>query len=258
MRWLGLTLVAAALVAMAAGDGMAQLREESPNARAKAERSKKAKKKAKKPKKSARDKARSATKTPAVEAEPTATGHAAPDGAVQFVVKSSPRGAEISVDGTEVGVAPVRVTARRGRRVISAKLAGHVDAATTVEVEQGLGFMVFSLAPEGRGAKLVRDEPAERASPAKRSGFGTDSMNHGKAMQEARFALKRGDHAAALRYADTALASKPDDQEAQMIATIAACGTGDRKRAERTLPARRGSYRDVSIKRCKRLGVTLP
>jgi len=77
-------------------------------------------------------------------------------------------------------------------------------------------------------------------------------------MTDARASLKSGDHAKALGYAEAALSKKSDDPEADMIATIAACGLGDTSRAKQHLPSKRGSYREIAIKRCDRLGIQLP
>lgn len=240
-------VVAAAALAVTAGEGLAQERGATGGPAAKVEPKKK---------RSSTKKPRKPTKAAPETSEPAAPAKAVGDGDVEFIIKTLPRGATITVDGAALGESPLRVRARRGRRVISAKLTGHMEAATTVEIERGLGYLVFSLAPAAPAKKPAVSSTAT-AEP-KRSGFGTPKVAHGEAMQKARFALKRGDHDEALRYAEAALASKPNDQEALMIATISACGVGDASRAKRTLPAKRGSYREVSITRCGRLGVSLP
>jgi len=181
-----------------------------------------------------------------------------PGDEIEFTVKSSPRGAAIEIDGVSFGVAPVKVRSRTGRRVVSAKLAGYADAATTIQVDRGLGYVVFSLAREAQPAKVADKGSDPPSSGGATSGFGTKKISYSEAMQKARMSLKREDYAAALRYAQAALASKPDDGEAKMIATISSCGTGDGGAAKRYLPQGRGSYREISITRCGRLGISLP
>lgn len=246
-------LAMAVAMTVASGAGLAQERGGSAGSSKKVERKKVERKKKRSDGKSPRKEVESAR----AKDEPPA--QAVGEGDVEFIVKTLPRGATIIVDGAQLGEAPLRVRARRGRRVISARLKGHVEAATTVEIGEGIGYLVFSLAPTAaadKPAPVASDRPA--VPDTKRGGFGAPKMKHADAMQQARFALKRGEHADALRYAEAALASVPDDQEALMIATIAACGVGDAPRAKRSLPAKRGSYREVSITRCGRLGVALP
>ncbi|RMH39044.1 MAG: PEGA domain-containing protein [Deltaproteobacteria bacterium] len=179
---------------------------------------------------------------------------AAPAGEVTVEIRSVPRGADIWVDGRKVGVAPVTARVRPGRRVFRATLAGHVRADTTLVVEPNMGYLVFSLAREPtRPAAVAGGE--RPAPPPARAPAGRD---YDRAMLDARLALRRERYRDALGHAQAALAAKPGDPEAQMIATIAACGVGDAARARRTLPAARGSYREVSIARCRALGVTLP
>jgi hypothetical protein len=42
-----------------------------------------------------------------------------------------------------------------------------------------------------------------------------------------------------------------------MVATIAACGMGQRPKALAHLPKERGSFREVSLSRCFKLGLNL-
>ncbi len=173
---------------------------------------------------------------------------------VEIDVRSQPRGATIVVDGERVGKAPVKVRVPTGRRVISAKLSGHVTARTTVKATSGMGFMVFSLARE---TVATAPKVANKKDKRRSSGFGTSKLSHKDAMNKARMSLKAGKHSDALEYAEGALSKKSSDPEAKMIATIAACGVGDKSRAKQHLPRKRGSYREIAIKRCDRLGIQL-
>lgn len=205
----------------------------------------------KKDKKHKKPKRTKKVKKPKLKSSGTRTGSMS---YVEIDVRSQPRGATIVVDGERVGKAPVKVRVPTGRRVISAKLSGHITARTTVKATSGMGFMVFSLAREtATKAPKVANKKDKRRS----SGFGASKLSHKDAMNKARMSLKAGKHSDALKYAEGALSKKSSDPEAKMIATIAACGVGDKSRAKQHLPRKRGSYREIAIKRCDRLGIQL-
>jgi hypothetical protein len=174
---------------------------------------------------------------------------------VELDVRSYPRGASIVVDGEKVGTAPAKVRVPTGRRVLEMRLSGYAEARTTIKVEPGMGYLLVSLARES--SRKVAAAPKHDDKPSS-TGFGAVKMDHGDAMVKARRSLKQGDHSDAYKYAQAALASKPADSEAQMIATIASCGLHESSQAKRHLPGKQGSYREIAIKRCSRLGIDLP
>lgn len=74
------------------------------------------------------------------------------------------------------------------------------------------------------------------------------------AVTSAKNAIKAKQYREALRYAESALAARPGDAEAQMFATIAACGLGNVSKARAHLPRSRSSYRDIALERCTNMG----
>jgi serine/threonine protein kinase len=74
------------------------------------------------------------------------------------------------------------------------------------------------------------------------------------ALTSAKNAIKAKQYREALRFAESALAARPGDGEAQMFATIAACGLGNVSRARAHLPRSRSSYRDIALERCSGMG----
>jgi hypothetical protein len=74
------------------------------------------------------------------------------------------------------------------------------------------------------------------------------------ALTNAKNAIKSKQYRDALRYAESALKARPGDAEAQMFATIAACGLGNTSKARAHLPRSRSSYRDIALERCSGMG----
>jgi hypothetical protein len=194
-------------------------------------------------------------------------GSKKPADGVEIDVRSVPSGAAIAIDGEHVGKAPVKVRVAKGHRRIEASLRGYADADTALAVEPGMGYLVFSLAretekPAEKSTERSTDKPVAKSGDDDAGKSSTprakSSMKHDDAMAQARRSLKAADHDKALEYAQAALDSEPGDLEAQMIATIAACGTGSESLARRMLPKPSGSYREISIRRCAGLGINLP
>jgi hypothetical protein len=175
---------------------------------------------------------------------------------VEVEMRSIPRGAAIVIDGQARGVAPIKLALAAGRRVVTARLADHVEASITLVVEAGMGYLVFSLAPAVSVAPMPASGSAVASAPLPVKPAPPD-LKHKDAIVKAHGALKQRGYADALRFAEAALAKQPGDDEARMIATIAACGLGDARAARATLPTARGSYREVSLARCAAQGVDL-
>jgi tRNA A-37 threonylcarbamoyl transferase component Bud32 len=104
-------------------------------------------------------------------------------------------------------------------------------------------------AKDGTTTEVKKDPPPrDEDEPAARDPDAT--------LAEARSALKAKNYRAALKGAEQVLAARSDG-EAQMIATVAACGLGNESKAKKHLPKGRSSYREISIHRCGVLGIEL-
>jgi hypothetical protein len=108
-------------------------------------------------------------------------------------------------------------------------------------------------AKDGKTAEVKKDPPP----PPKDKDDDEPAANDPEAtLAEARSALKQKNYRAALKGAEQVLAARSDG-EAQMIATVAACGLGNETKAKKHLPKGRSSYREISIHRCGVLGIDL-
>jgi hypothetical protein len=71
-------------------------------------------------------------------------------------------------------------------------------------------------------------------------------------------ALKNERFGQAFKLAKAALAKRPGDGDARMVATIAACGLGQKQRALAHFPREKGtSFHEVAQSRCFKYGVDL-
>jgi tRNA A-37 threonylcarbamoyl transferase component Bud32 len=144
-------------------------------------------------------------------------------------------------------------------RLVQARACDPGKAAAAVDA----GVAVAKVEPEPvKPAKKDRksDKIAEKKDPPPPPKDKDDeeppARDPDAALAEARTALKQKSYRAALRGAEQVLAAR-SDPEAQMIATVAACGLGNEPRAKKHLPKGRSSYREISIHRCSALGIDL-
>jgi hypothetical protein len=136
-----------------------------------------------------------------------------------------------------------------------------VDAAPTVAV----------VTPPDRGDRTTKrdrtrgDKPGSGAGTASGATSGSatkpppDPPDDGpsdpdEAITEAKNAIKAKQYRRGLSLAESALRKRPGDVEAQMFATIAACGLDNVAKARAHLPRARSSYRDIALERCTGMG----
>jgi TolB-like protein len=76
-------------------------------------------------------------------------------------VRSKPEGAAVSVDGAPAGVAPIKLTLAAGRHALTASLARHHDATSTIAVSEATTIDTeLALEPERAAVLVVETEPA--------------------------------------------------------------------------------------------------
>ncbi len=210
-------------------------------------------------------------------------------GAVSFEVRSDPTDAVVAIDGKTYGPTPVVAAVPPGAHELVVTRDGYAPATTTLDVADGMGYVVVSLCrDECKGDGRVPDATARRdpptsvppkAEPKKqppkpdppkveprkdprkpeppKSDPPKPRISYEDAMASARAQLKSRKYGAALSSAEAALAAKPGDPEAGMVGTVAACGAGKEAKAKALLPKSRGSFRDIAVRRCGRLGMNI-
>jgi len=114
---------------------------------------------------------------------------------------------------------------------------------------------VYTINLAGQGIATVNVH--DNGAPDDDEEPGAGGMSAQEATDAAQLALKAEKFQQAFRLAKAALAKKPGDGEARMVATIAACGLGQVAKARANLPKERGSYREVSLSRCFKYGINL-
>jgi serine/threonine protein kinase len=138
-----------------------------------------------------------------------------------------------------------------------------VDAAPTVAV----------VTPPDRGDRTTKrdrtrgDKPGSGSASASGATTGSATrpppppdppddgpMDPDEAITEAKNAIKAKQYRRGLTLAEAALRKRPGDAEAQMFATIAACGLDNVAKARAHLPRARSSYRDIALERCLGMG----
>ena len=135
---------------------------------------------------------------------------------------------------------------------VAAAIDAGVDAAAVAVVDKTRPRDKRRGDKPGSGAGTASSKPDDK--PDDKPDRPSAASDPDAAITQSKSAIKAKQYREALRYAESALAARPGDGEAQMFATIAACGLGNVAKARAHLPRSRGSYRDIAVERCSNMG----